>query len=85
LKLDHIRCFVAAFEAGSFSAAAEALGTAQPSVSKQIAEFEAELGVRLFRRGYRGIVPTAKARLLYAHARRVLADIDGFERIVKAA
>lgn len=80
-----MRCFVAAYEAGSFVRAAQRLGTVQSNVSKQIADFEDELGVPLFRRGYRGIVPTAKGRLLYAHAGRVIADVEKIAKIVKAA
>jgi len=45
------RAFLVAAEEGSFSAAARALGTAQPTIGRQVAALEEELGVDLFVRG----------------------------------
>src|SRR5690606_6408408 len=50
LDWNHARAFLLAVEEGSFSAAARALGTSQPTVGRQIAALEAELGVLLFDR-----------------------------------
>ncbi len=44
------RAFLVAAEEGSFSAAANALGTTQPTIGRQVAALEAELGVTLFER-----------------------------------
>lgn len=44
------RSFLAAADQGSFSAAAKALGTTQPTVGRQVAALEQELGVTLFER-----------------------------------
>lgn len=44
------RSFLAAAEHGSFSAAARVLGTTQPTVGRQVAALEHELGVTLFER-----------------------------------
>lgn len=44
------RAFLVAAEEGSFSAAAQALGTTQPTVGRQVAALEEELGVTLFER-----------------------------------
>ena len=44
------RAFLATAEGGSFSAAARILGTTQPTVGRQVAALEEELGVALFRR-----------------------------------
>jgi DNA-binding transcriptional LysR family regulator len=44
------RAFLVAAEEGSFSAAARALGTTQPTVGRQVAALEEELGVTLFER-----------------------------------
>ena len=43
---------------GSLSAAARALGTTQPTVSRQLAGFERKTGVKLFERGKDGLTPT---------------------------
>ena len=44
------RAFLATAEEGSFSAAARALGTSQPTVGRQVAGLEEELGVTVFER-----------------------------------
>src|SRR5439155_12795581 len=44
------RAFLVAAEEGSFSAAARALETTQPTVGRQVAALESELGVTLFER-----------------------------------
>ena len=65
---------MAAAEHGSFSAAAEELHMAQPSLSEQIRRLEAELGVALFTRAGRGLTLTEAGRLLRPHAERTLAE-----------
>jgi DNA-binding transcriptional LysR family regulator len=85
VNLTDLRCVVAVIEAGSFVGASRALDTVQSNVSERIRSLERELGGALFTRGRRGIVATAKGKLLYQHARRVLADFEKIEEIVKAA
>ena len=58
MTLQQLQYFLAAFRHGSFSAAAEELHLAQPSLSEQVRRLEAELGVRLFQRVGRGLKPT---------------------------
>jgi DNA-binding transcriptional LysR family regulator len=53
---------------GSITAAAESLRYTQSAVSRQVASVEAELGVRLFDRLPRGVVPTEAGRCLLRHA-----------------
>jgi DNA-binding transcriptional LysR family regulator len=43
---------------GSLSAAARALGTTQPTVSRRLAGLERKTGVKLFERGKDGLTPT---------------------------
>ena len=76
LSLHQLTCFLATYEHGSLTAAAEELGYAQPSVSEQIRGLEKSLGVQLFRRVGRGVVPTTVADTLRPHAERVLASVD---------
>ena len=57
LSVHQLTCFLAAYEHGSLTRAAEHLGYAQPSVSEQIRALEKTLGVELFRRVGRGVVP----------------------------
>jgi DNA-binding transcriptional LysR family regulator len=74
MTLQQLTYFLAAAEHGSFSAAAESLHMAQPSMSEQIRRLEAELGVPLFTRAGRGIELTEAGRLLRPHAERTLAE-----------
>ena len=80
LSPHQLRCFLATYEHGSLTAAAEELGYAQPSISEQIRALERSLGVQLFRRVGRGVVPTTVADTLRPHAERVLAAADGGAR-----
>jgi DNA-binding transcriptional LysR family regulator len=73
MTLQQLTYFLAAAEHGSFSAAAESLFMAQPSLSEQIRRLEAELGVPLFARVGRGLELTEAGRLLHPHAERTLA------------
>ncbi len=63
------RAFLVAAEEGSLSAAARALGLAQPTLGRQVEALEAELGLTLFERDGRGIVLTPSGIELLQHAR----------------
>ncbi|WP_227466755.1 LysR family transcriptional regulator [Nocardioides lijunqiniae] len=76
LSLHQLRCFLATYEHGSLTAAAEELGYAQPSVSEQIRGLEQTLGVQLFRRVGRGVIPTTVADTLRPHAEQTLAAAE---------
>jgi DNA-binding transcriptional LysR family regulator len=84
LNLQQLEYFLTAFDRGSFSAAAEALHLAQPSVSEQVRALEAELGVQLFARVGRGLVPTEAGRELRPHAERVLHAVEAARESVVA-
>jgi DNA-binding transcriptional LysR family regulator len=62
---NQVRAFLATAEEGSLSAAARALGLAQPTLGRQVAALEERLGVSLFERVGRGLelTPTGKALL----------------------
>lgn len=74
MTLQQLQYFLEAARHRSFSAAAEALSMAQPSMSDQIRRLEAELGVPLFVRIGRGLELTEAGRLLQPHAQRTLAE-----------
>jgi DNA-binding transcriptional LysR family regulator len=82
LTLQQLTYFLAAAEHGSFSAAADALLMAQPSLSEQVRRLEAELGVPLFARVGRGLELTEAGRLFRPHAERTLAEAqDALESV----
>ena len=67
------RTFLAALESGSLLGAAKRLGSSQPTVGRQISELESQLGVDLFERTGRGLLPTASALQLAASAQAMEA------------
>ncbi len=76
LSLQQLRCFCAAFELGSFTAAAEALRVSQPAVAEQIRKLEQALGTDLFVRAGRGVVATDAGRAFAEHAARSLRAVE---------
>ncbi|MDP1566684.1 MAG: LysR family transcriptional regulator, partial [Polaromonas sp.] len=64
-----VRSFLAALDQGSLLGAARTLRMSQPTVGRHIAELESQLGVVLFERTGRGLVPTAMALQLAEAAR----------------
>jgi DNA-binding transcriptional LysR family regulator len=76
LSLQQLRCFCAALELGSFTAAAEALRVSQPAVAEQIRKLEQALGADLFVRAGRGVVATEAGRAFAEHAARGLQAVE---------
>jgi len=72
------RAFVIAAEEGSLSAAARALGVAQPTLGRQVEQLEEELGLLLFERDRRGIQLTPAGLELKEHARNMIEAAAGF-------
>ena len=66
-----VRSFLAVLDAGSLMGAARQLGAQQPTLSRHVAELEAQLGAPLFERTGRGVVPTAVALAIAEPARRM--------------
>ncbi|CAB3674869.1 MULTISPECIES: LysR family transcriptional regulator [Achromobacter] len=78
--LDQIRHFVAAADAGSFSAAARSLGRAQSAVSTSVGLLEADLGVELFDRSRRNATLTPAGEVLLQEARELLRQAGGLDQ-----
>jgi DNA-binding transcriptional LysR family regulator len=76
LSLQQIRCFCAAVESGSFTAAAAALRVTQPAVAEQVRKLEHALGADLFIRAGRGVVLTDAGRAFAEHATRSLRAVE---------
>ena len=73
---NHARAFCATADAGSLSAAARKLGLTQPTLSRQVAELEATLGVALFERIGKRLLLTETGVALLEHARAMAASAD---------
>ena len=77
MSLQQLAYLVALADARSFTSAADAVGVAQPTLSRQLRVLEAELGAELVQRGSRdGITLTAAGEVVLPLARRMLADMD---------
>jgi DNA-binding transcriptional LysR family regulator len=76
IDLNLVRTFVAIYETGSVSGAAERLHVSQPSVSYALARLRDLLGEPLFARHREGMTPTFFADQLYDKFRHALADIE---------
>jgi LysR family hca operon transcriptional activator len=86
LDLRHLRYFVAIAEEGSVTVAAtRRLHTAQPSLSRQMRDLEAELGCTLMTRGAKGVELTEAGRVFLDHARVVLLQVEATIEATKRA
>jgi len=75
MDLRQIRYFVAVYEEGSFSRAAEREHCTQPGISVQIQKLENGLNQKLFERQARGVVPTLAGRHFYSSCVGVLEGL----------
>jgi DNA-binding transcriptional LysR family regulator len=77
-----VRSFLAVLDAGSLTGAARALQAHQPTLSRHVAELEAQLGLPLFERTGRGVTPTAAALAIADAARQMHAGADRLARVL---
>ena len=85
ITLEQLNAFVKAAELGSFSAAAKALGKAQPAISMAIANLEETLGAELFDRSSRRSTLTPQGEALINNAQAVLAQTQALHTKVSSA
>jgi len=85
LHLKHLRLIAAIAEHRQVSLAADALGMTQPAASRTLAEAEARVGVPLFERDPKGMLPTNAGEGLARRARNILDELtdaaDEVERL----
>jgi LysR family transcriptional regulator, benzoate and cis,cis-muconate-responsive activator of ben and cat genes len=83
MELRHLRYYVAVVEEQSFTKAAERLFIAQPPLSRQIQNLEAELNVQLFERGSRPLKTTEAGQFFYQHALKLLSNAEEIKSMTK--
>jgi LysR family nitrogen assimilation transcriptional regulator len=76
MDLKQLEYFVRVAELGSFTRAAIALDIAQPALRRQVRLLEVELRQTLLTRNGRGAVPTEAGKLLLAHGRGILHQVE---------
>jgi DNA-binding transcriptional LysR family regulator len=84
MQLHQLRHVLALSEHRSLARAAQTLGISQPALSKSLRKLETYLGVELFERTPRGVLPTEFGRELTQHARAIAVGVDEAERAVGA-
>jgi DNA-binding transcriptional LysR family regulator len=80
--LDGVAVFVGVINAGSFTAAAHALGHSTSYVSKAVTRLEKRLGSRLLNRTTRTISLTDAGRAYYERCSQIVIDAENAERSI---
>ena len=79
MKFHQLRSFVAIYEEGSFSRAAERANATQSGLSMHIQNLEAGLGVKLFERSAKGVTATVAGERLYGRAVELMRGMQEAE------
>lgn len=79
----HLKYAVEVERTQSITQAAENLFMAQPNLSKAIRELEDTLGISIFERSSKGVIPTQKGSEFLAYAKNVLAEIEKMESLAR--
>ncbi|MFQ9892697.1 MAG: LysR substrate-binding domain-containing protein [Emergencia sp.] len=80
MEIRVLRYFLTVVREGSITKAADVLHITQPTLSRQLAQMEVDMGVKLFDRGTRKIVLTNEGLLLERRAEEILALVDKTEK-----
>lgn len=76
IRLRNLKFLLSLAQTRNLSHSAVLLHTTQPALSKWLKELESDIGLPLFERHARGLVPTTHGEVLIAHARRIEAQLD---------
>lgn len=79
----HLKYAVEVERTGSITQAAENLYMGQPALSKNIKELEKSLGITIFKRTSKGVVPTKKGASFLVHAKNILSQVEAMESLYK--
>ncbi len=74
--VNHLITFIAVAETRNFRRAAELIGRSQPSVTAHISQLEELLGVSLFTRTTRQVIPTAAGATLLVRAKTLVNEAE---------
>lgn len=83
MNTQHFRYALEVEKTGSITQAAENLFMGQPNLSKSIKELEDSLGIAIFKRTSRGVVPTAKGQAFLRYAKNILSQIEEMQSVCR--
>lgn len=83
MEIRQLRYLIAVAQEANFTRAAEKVFVSQSALSQQVQALENEVGAVLFERSKRGVRLTAAGDILYAHAQRVMAELEQAETALR--
>ncbi|MFC4102692.1 LysR family transcriptional regulator [Paenibacillus xanthanilyticus] len=83
MELTDLRVVLAIMKEGNITRAAEKLGYVQSNITTRVRKLEQELGVQLFTRNTKGVVPTEKGRIFSQYASSILHMVEDAALAVK--
>ena len=85
MNLTHLKYIVEVERLGSITKAAAALYMGQPNLSKAIKEIEREVGIPIFKRSAKGVVPTEKGKEFLQYAKAILVQMNKMENLCNSS
>lgn len=83
MNIAELEAFLAVYDAGTYTKAADALSISQPAVTRRISLLESDLDCALFERGRHGARPTPPGNAFAPFARRVLGELKAGKQAVQ--
>ncbi len=80
MDIQHLKYAIEIERSRSISKAAEKLFVSQPFLSKAVKELEKDVGIDIFNRTSRGVVPTKKGEAFLARAREIVESVEELEK-----
>ena len=81
MRYRHIEVFYSVFIHRSVTKAALDLNVTQPSISKILSQSESDLGIKLFERLNKKMIPTQEAKILFPYAQKVHNNLSNFKKV----
>jgi DNA-binding transcriptional LysR family regulator len=81
MRYRYIEVFYSVFNHGSVTKAARELNVTQPSISKILSQSEKDLGIKLFERINKKMVPTPEAKILFPYSEKIHNNLENFKRV----
>ena len=83
MNILHMKYALEVAKCGSINKAAETLLMNQPNLSRAVRELETSLGVEIFSRSAKGMVPTPEGEIFLSYANKILKQVDEVEGIFR--